>query len=77
MINNNNKKKVFILGDSIVKHVHGWEITKSLDSKQKVHVRQFSCSKVSCMKDYVKPLICENNPDHIIFHAGTDGNPSE
>ena len=77
MINNNKKKKVFILGDSIVKHVHGWEITKSLDSKQKVYVRQFSYSKVSCMKDYVKPSICENNPDHIIFHAGTAGIPSE
>ena len=25
---NNNKQKVFILGDSIVKHIQGWEITK-------------------------------------------------
>ena len=52
---NKNKQKVFILGDSIVKHIQGWEITKKLDNKQKVYVRQFSGSKVSCMKDYVKP----------------------
>ena len=35
-------------------------------------MRQFSGSKVSCMKDYVNPSIRENNPDHIIFHVGTN-----
>ena len=73
---NKNKQKVFILGDSIVKHIQGWEITKTLDNKQKVYVRQFSGSKVSCMKDYVKPSIRENNPGHI-FHIGTNSVPSE
>ena len=34
-------------------------------------MRQFSGSKVSCIKDYVKPSIRENNPDHI-FHGGTN-----
>ena len=29
------------------------------------------------MKDYVKPSIRENNPDHIIFHVGTNDVPSE
>ena len=71
-----NMQKVFILGDSIVKHIQGWEITKKLDDKQKVYVRQFSGSKVSCMKDYVKPPIRENNLDHI-FHVGTNDAPSE
>ena len=74
---NKNKQKVFILGDSIVKHIQGWEITKKLDNKQKVYVRQFSGSKVSCIKDYLKPSICESNPDHIIFHIGTNDVPSE
>ena len=73
---NKNKQKVFILGDSIVKHIQGWEITKTLDNKQKVYVRQFSGSKVSCMKDYVKPSIRENNPGHI-FHIGTNSVPPE
>ena len=74
---NKNKQKVFILGDSIVKHIQGWEITKKLDNKHKVYVRQFSGFKISCMKDYVKPSIRENNPDHIIFHVGTNDVPSE
>ena len=40
-------------------------------------MRQFSGSKVSSMKDYMKPSIRENNPDHIIFHVGTNDVPSE
>ena len=74
---NKNKQKVFNLGDNIVKHIKGWEITKKLGNKQKVYVRHFSGSKVSCMKDYVKPSIRENNPDYIIFHADTNDVPSE
>ena len=29
------------------------------------------------MKDYLKPSIRENNPDHIIFHVGTNDIPPE
>ena len=39
LVVNNNKNKVFILRESIVKHVQGWEITKNLDNKKKVYVR--------------------------------------
>ena len=35
-------------------------------------MRQFSGSKVDCMKDYTKPCIRENNPYHLIFHVGTN-----
>ena len=28
------------------------------------------------MKDYMKPCIRENNPDHLIFHVGTNDVPS-
>ena len=50
---NTNPKdiKVFVLGDSMVKHVLGWDITKRIDKKRKVYVRHFSGSKV----DYMKP----------------------
>ena len=40
-------------------------------------MRQFSGYKVSCMKDYLKPSIRENNLDHFIFHVGTNDIPSE
>ena len=72
----NEKKKVFLLGDSMVKHLQGWDITKKLENKHKVYIRQFTGSKVTCMNDYVKPCIRENNPDHIIFHVGTNDIPT-
>ena len=54
--NTNTKNiKVCVLGESMVKHVQGWEITKGIRNKRKVYVRQFSGSKVDCMKDYMKP----------------------
>ena len=40
-------------------------------------MRQFSGSKISGTKDYMKPSIRENNPDHIIFHLGKNDVPSE
>ena len=57
----------------MVKHVQGWDITKRIDNKTKVYVRQFPGSKVYCMKDYMKPCIRENN---LIIHVGTNDVPS-
>ena len=61
----------------MVKHAQGWDITKRIDNKRKVYVRQFSGSKVDCVKDYMKPCIRESNPDHLIFHVETNDAPSE
>ena len=69
------KKKVFILGDSIFKFIQEWKITKKIGNKQNVYVRHFSGSKVNCMDNYVKLCIRENNPGHIIFHVGTNDFP--
>ena len=46
LVVNNNKKKVFVLGDSIVKHIQGWEITKTLDNNQKVSLNNFLAQKL-------------------------------
>ena len=72
----NEKKKVFDLGDSMVKHIQGWDMTKKLENKHNVYIRQFAGSKEICMNDYVKPCIRENNPYHIIFHVGTNDIPT-
>ena len=52
--NTKNTKNGFVLGDSMVKHVQGWDITKRIDNKRKVYVRQFSRSRVDCMEDYMR-----------------------
>ena len=64
------------VGTQMVKLAQGWDIIKRINNKRKVYVRQFSGSKVDCMKDYMKPCIRENNRDHLIFHVGTNDVPS-
>ena len=48
------EKSVIILGDSMIKHVNGWEISRKLQNC-KVYVKHFSGAKTKCMKDYIKP----------------------
>ena len=70
------KKNIFILGDSIVKHIHGWEMNKKLNNKHKVFVRSFSGAKTPCMRDYIKPCLRENSHGHLFLHMGTNDLPS-
>ena len=68
---NNTINTVFILGDSIVKNVNGYLLTKKLRNKKLIKVRSFSGAKVTYMYDHIKPTIREFNPSHIILHVGT------
>ena len=66
----NKSQKIVILGDSMIKNIKGWEISKKLQNAN-VYVRHFSGAKVRCMKDYLKPSLREN-PDHFVLHVGTN-----
>ena len=68
---NHKQKSVIILGDSMIKHVNGWEISRKLQGNCKVYVKHFSGVKTTCMKDYIKLSQCENS-DHYILHVGTN-----
>ena len=63
--NNKNKTNVYILGDSIVKNLNGYLLTKKIRHKHLVKVRLFSWAKISCMRDHVKPTLRNVNPDHM------------
>ena len=63
-------KTIYIIGGSILKHVQGYEISKSLENC-KTYVKSFSGAKIRDMQDYVKPTLREN-PDQIIVHVGTN-----
>ena len=65
-----NTNRVYILGDSIMKHVKGYTISSSLD-KCKVYVKDFPGARIRCLQDYVRPTLRENL-DHIIIHIGTN-----
>ena len=68
----NSKETVFILGDSMVKKVNGFYLTRNIKHKFLVKVRPFSSAKTRCMYDHAKPTITELNPEHIILHVGTN-----
>ena len=70
--NNKNKKNVYILGDSMVKKLNGYLLTKKIRHKHLVKVRSYSGAKISCMTDHVKLTLRDMNPDHIVLHAGTN-----
>ena len=71
------KKKIYILGDSMIKHLKGCDISAKLKQRHNIYVRPFTGAKVRSMKDYAKPCIREENPDHIILHVGTNYLSSE
>ena len=70
-----DNKRVFIVGDSIIKHLSGYIIGGKARNCN-VYVRPSHGAKVKCMVDHVKPII-RDKPDHIIFHVGTNDIPSD
>ena len=61
------KKRIIIAGDSIVKDIKGW-----LMSRQKsVKVYSFSGADIEDMEHFLQPLI-NKKPDQIILHIGTN-----
>ena len=61
--------RVFIMGDSIVKHIRGYELSQRVENC-KVFVKSFSGAKVRCMEDYIQPTLRET-PSHVILNVGT------
>ena len=39
------KKKIFILGDSMIKYTKGWEMPSKIDLKHSIYVKSFSGAK--------------------------------
>ena len=70
-------KTAYVLGDSIVKKLNDYLLTKKVRHKHVVKVRPFSGARVSYMADHVKPTIRDYKPYHIILHTGTNDPRSE
>ena len=61
------KPKIVIAGDSILKNLHGWMISRS----KSVKVNCFPGATTVDMVSFIQPLIARK-PDHIILHIGTN-----
>ena len=68
-----DEKCIFIVGDSIIKNVNGYEVSGKTDHCR-VYIRPSLGAKVRCMEDHIK-LVLKDKPDHIIFHIGTNDIP--
>ena len=68
----NIKDNIVILGDSTMKQVDGWKLSRLLKSKNKrVKVMHFSGATTACMESYIKPKL-QRNTDKVILHIGTN-----
>ena len=63
-------RRVVILGDSIVKNVNSWQLSKSL-TNEKVSVKSLSGATTKQMSTYVT-LTIEEKPDSVILRIGTN-----
>ena len=73
-VKSNRDKLAFILGDSIVKDVDGYLLTKSLSPNKKINVkvRPFLSAETIDIKGYTKLTKRDFNPDLYILHVGTN-----
>ena len=69
-----DEKRIFIVGDSIIKNLNGYEVSGKTDYCR-VYIRPSLGAKVRCIEDHIKPVL-RDKPDHIIFHIDTNNTPS-
>ena len=56
----------------MVKNKNGFKLTGKVTHTCIIKVCQFSGAKTSCIKDYIKSIIREKNPEQIVSHIGTN-----
>ena len=61
------KSSIFIAGDSVVKDVKGWLLSRH----KYVKVYSFSGADTTDMNDFIRPLL-KKRPDEVILHIGTN-----
>ena len=67
---NNEVKSVVIIGNSMIKHLNGWDMSKKVrKSECRVYVKSFPGAKTSCMRDYMKTSL-RSTPNHFILNVG-------
>ena len=62
-----NRRTVVICGDSMVKGLHGWMMSRA----KKVKVQSFPGATCGDMDHYLQPII-SRGPDHVILYVGTN-----
>ena len=65
-----NRKKTLIVGDSIIKNMEGWRLSKIM--KSPVDRKSIPGAPRKSMKHHFKRCLQDNSPDSIILHVATN-----
>lgn len=68
------ESKWVLLGDSIIKHINGYELPNQ-EEKINIYTKSYTGSEIRCMKNHVKPT-SRMDADHIILHVDTNNLPT-
>ena len=66
----NGRRSIAILGDSMIKDIKHWELTKACPN-DKIYVKAFPGADIADMEHYVNPTM-KRDPDVVIIHCGTN-----
>ena len=69
------KETVFTVGDSMIKKIDGYLLTKSINHKFLVKVGPFRTAKTIDIYDHLKPTLKDFNPGFFIIHVCTNDLP--
>ena len=62
------RKAIFIVGDSVIKELKGFELSKSIGHKKPVKVRSHPSAHIRCLTDHIQPIIRNKDAEHILLH---------
>ena len=66
------KKKVIIIGDSMIKKTDGYLLTSSINHKYLEKVKPFLAAKSVDLLDYIKPMQRDLDLEVYVIHIGTN-----
>ena len=70
-IRKNPKRRITILGDSMLKSIKQHGLRDSVSRNDQIYLKLFSGSNISDMHDYMKPTL-KHSPDLVLLHIGTN-----
>ena len=66
------RKAIFIVGDTVIKELKGFELSKSIGHKKPVKVRSHPSAQIRCLTDHIQPIIRNKDAEHTLLHIGTN-----
>ena len=66
------KKAIYVVGDSMIKELKGYELAKCIKHRNQVKIRSHPSAQIRCLSDHLQPVLRSNEADHIILHIGTN-----